>query len=134
MKTVLVLDDEPAVLEFLRHVLRHYTVIEATTAEQALDLFKNHARQVNLLIADLTLPKSSGIQVALLLRGAVPELPVILTSGYSVGDWTVRDYTDLQRLGGTSVAMLPKPFQIQELLNIVGELIGGVPSEIARTA
>ena len=134
MKTVLVLEDEPGVLEFLRNVLSHYTVIEATTAEQALHLFKTHARQVDLLIADLTLPKSSGIQVALLLRKTVPELPVILTSGYSVNDWTVRNYTDLQRLGGISVAMLPKPFQIQELLNIVGELIGGVPSEIASTA
>ena len=133
MKTVLVLQDEPGV-EFLRNALRQYTVIEATTAEQALHLFKTHARQVDLLIADLTLPKSSGIQVACLLRSELPDLPVILTSGYPVSDWSVRDYSDLQRAGATSVALLSKPFQIQELLNRVDELIGGAASEIAGTA
>ena len=124
MKTVLVLEDEPAVLEFLRNVLRQYTVIEATTAEQALHLFKTHARQVDLLIADVTLPQSSGIHVALLLRSEFADLPVILTSGYSVSDWTVRDCTDLQRLGSNSVALLQKPFQVQDLLNLVRERLG----------
>jgi CheY-like chemotaxis protein len=82
----------------------------------------------------VTLPKSSGIQVALLLRSEIPDLPVILTSGYPVSDWTGRDYTDLQRLGSTSVALLSKPFQIQDLMRSVCELTGAVPSEIAKTA
>jgi DNA-binding response OmpR family regulator len=134
MKTVLMLEDESGVMEFLRDMLKQYTVIEATTAEQALRLFRDHGPNVDLLIADLSLPKSSGVQVALLLRAEVPDLPVILTSGYPVSDWTGRDYTDLQRLGSTSVALLSKPFQIHELLTMVRVLTGGVPSEIARTA
>ena len=134
MKTVLVVEDEPNLIAFLHSVLKHYTVIEATNAEQALQAFTRAGRQVDLLISDVTLQKTSGIQVALLLRSEIPHLPVILTSGYPVSDWTGRDYTDLQRLESTSVALLPKPFQIQELLNSVGELIGGAGSEIARTA
>jgi CheY-like chemotaxis protein len=134
MKTLLLLEDEPDVMEFLREVLKPYTVIEATNAEQAIRLFTRHGRHVDLLVSDVTLPKSSGIQVALLLRLEAPDLPVILTSGYPVSDWTGRDYTDLQRLGASSVALLPKPFQIRDLLLKVGELVGDVPSEIARTA
>lgn len=134
MKTLLVLEDEPDVIKVLRDVLKRYTITEATNAEQALRLFREHGRQIELLVADVTLPASSGIHVALLLRVAIPDLPVILTSGYPVSDWTGRDYTDLQRLGSTSVALVPKPFQIRSLLLKVGELVGDVPSEIAKTA
>lgn len=135
MKTILVLEDEPDVLEFLRAVLKQkYMVIGATDAEQALRLFTEHGRHVDLLVSDVTLPKSSGIQVALLLRSEIPDVPVLLTSGYPVSDWTGRDYADLQRLGSTSVALLSKPFQIHELLTMVRELTGAAPSEIAKTA
>jgi len=134
MKTVLVVEDEPNLIAFLHSVLKHYTVIEATNAEQALQAFTRAGRQVDLLISDVTLQNTSGIQVALLLRSEIPHLPVILTSGYPVSDWTGRDYTDLQRLGTTSVALMPKPFQIRDLLLKVGELVGEAPSEIAKTA
>jgi CheY-like chemotaxis protein len=134
MKTVLVLEPEPDTMEFLRGVLKQYTIIAATDVEQALRLFTRHGRQVDLLISDVTLPKSSGIQVALLLRSEIPDLPVILTSGYPVSDWTGRDYTDLERLGSTSMALLSRPFQIRDLSLKVGELIGDVQPEIAKTA
>jgi CheY-like chemotaxis protein len=134
MKTVLVLEDEPDVMEFLRAVLKQYTVIEATDAEQALRAFTRIRGRVDLFVSDVTLPKSSGIQVAQILRSEIPDLPVLLTSGYPVSDWTGRDYTDLQRLGTTSMALLSKPFQIGDLLLKVGELAGDLRPEIAKTA
>ena len=96
MKTLLLLDDEPAVIKLLRHVLK-YELIEATTAEQALRLFIGRDRQIDLLVADVSLPTSSGIQVALLLRLALPNLPVILASGYPVSAWSDRDFADMER-------------------------------------
>ena len=134
MKTVLVLEDKSSLMNLLRHMLKQFSLIEATTAEQALRLFIEHGRQVDLLVADLTLPTSSGILVALLLRAEIPDLPVILTSGYPVSDWTGRDYTDLQRLGSTSVELLSKPFQTQVLSDAVRKLIEAPQNERARTA
>ena len=128
MKTLLVLEDETSLLRLMRLMLKEYKLIEAVTAEEAIRLFTEHGRHVNLLVADVTLPISSGIQVALLLRSEVPDLPVLLTSGYPVSDWTGREYTDLQRLGSTSVALLSKPFQAQALLNAVRELTGAETS------
>ena len=81
MKTLLVLEDNPALMMFLRLTLEPYDLIEASTAEQALRLFAERGRQVDLLIADLHLPKSSGIQVAMILRSEIPNLPV-LRRGY----------------------------------------------------
>ena len=56
MKTLLVLEDEPSVMKLLRHMLKEYHVIEATTPEEALILFTDLNYQVDLLVADLTLP------------------------------------------------------------------------------
>jgi hypothetical protein len=51
MKTLVVLEDESDVMDFLRRMLPQYSLIEATTAQQALRLFIDHGRQVDLLIA-----------------------------------------------------------------------------------
>ncbi len=134
MKTLLVLDDHPGVVDFLRDILRQYRVLEAATAEQALHLFRTYSREIDLLLSDVTLPRSSGIQIALLLRSEIPDLPVILTSGYPVSDWKDRDCTDLQRLGSTKVSLLAKPIQVQDLLTTIDNLTGAGPSEIGRTA
>src|SRR5260370_41846289 len=101
-KALLVLEDNPSVMMVLRLMLEQYSLIEASTAEQALRLFIDHGRKIELLVADVTLPTSSGIQVALLLRKEIPTLRVILTSGYPVGAWSDGDSADLVRLGSTS--------------------------------
>lgn len=134
MKTLLVLDDEPQLLKLLRHVLNQYKVLEAATADQALELFSEHDRRVDLLIADVTLPTRSGIAVALLLRFEVPDMPVILTSGYPVSDWSPRDCGDLERLGSKSVAILQKPFLAQELVGAVCRLTGESQTAATSTA
>src|ERR1035437_5257585 len=135
VKTILVLEDESMLLKLLGLVLsQDYCVLKASTAEQALSLFIEHSRQVDLLVADLSLPKSSGILVALLLRSVIPGLPIILTSGYPVNSWCERDAADLHRLGSTSVVVLQKPFPSQALLKTVRELIGETQTELAITA
>ena len=134
MKTILLLEDESFVMKLLRHMLDRYSLIEATTAAQALQLFTERDRQIDLLVADLTLPTSSGIQVALVLRAGNPGLPVILTSGYPVSDWSARDSEDLESLGGNTVTIIQKPFPGEVLSNAVWELIGEAQSEKARTA
>lgn len=134
MKTLLVLEDEPILMVLLRHMLKQYSLIEAATAEQALRLFNEHGRRIDLLLADVTLPKSSGIQVALLLRSEMPRLPVILTSGFPVGVWAAREAADLQRLGSSAVAVIQKPFQAGVIRNTIREMIGMEPLEAVRTA
>ena len=132
--TLLVLEENPFVMTVLRLMLDQYSLIEASTAEHALRLFIDHGRKIDLLVADVTLPTSSGIQVALLLRSRTPTLPVILTSRHPVSAWNDRDSADLERLGSRSVMLLQKPYQCKALSDAVCELIGAVPSEVARTA
>jgi CheY-like chemotaxis protein len=133
MKAILVLEDEPSLMKLLRHTLRDYRMIEATTAEEALLLFIDHDYLVDLLVADLTLPAKSGAQVALHFRSKIPDLPVILTSGYPVSGWTERDSADLRKLG-QPVAVLQKPFTGHRLLEAICDLTGCPPGWKARIA
>jgi CheY-like chemotaxis protein len=134
VKTLLVLEDEPSIMKLLRHTLTDYRLIEAATAEEALLLFTNEDYLVDLLVADLTLPASSGVQVALHLRSRNPDLPVILTSGYPASGWSERDSAGLRRLGESTVAVLQKPFSGHKLLNLIGDLTGRPLLWKARTA
>ncbi len=133
MKTVLVLANESIVRAILRYMMKRYNVIEAATPEEALTFFRDHHDQIDLLLADVTLPTISGTQVALLFRFQNPNLPVILTSDHSVNDWPSRDYTDLERLGSSGMLFLQKPFSGQVLSNAVRQLIGA-PPELVRKA
>lgn len=132
MKTLLLLEDEELVMHLLHHILAQFNLLEANTAAEALRLVADHDRQIDLLLADVSLPASSGIQVALLLRSRVPGLPVILMSGYPVTGWSKRDIVDLENLGSHSVTILQKPFRAHVLFDAVGELIGA-PAKV-RTA
>jgi CheY-like chemotaxis protein len=134
MQTLLVLEDEPAVMMLLRHMLKQYRLFAASTAQQALGLFAGHNREIDLLVADVTLPTISGIEVALLLRQDAPNLPVILISGYPASFWDEMDSTDLELLGSNSVLIIQKPFRAQELLNAVCQLIGAPQLSEAGTA
>lgn len=130
-KTLVLSDGRPSLARVLHRVLKLHTLLEANTAEQALQLFKNNAREIDLLFADVTVETSSGIQVAHILRSEIPDLPVILTSVLPVGRWNDRDSADLQRLGWRSLAVLQEPVSGTMLSNTVLELIGSSQGGIA---
>ena len=110
MKTILLLDDEVSLMKLMSHVLvrRGYVVWESSNAEEAIARFLDVKGQIDILVADVNLPSSTGIQVALLLRAELPTLRVILTSGYARSDWQGRDAADLERLGLDSLKILQK--------------------------
>ena len=134
MSVILLLEDDPVVMVYMRRILKQYPLIEATSAEEALRLFNECGRQVDLLVANLTLPASSGIEVALALRSELPSLPVIVTSGFPAGIWSRRNSADLGRLGSDFIAIIEKPIQAQVFLNTVRRMLGAFWDEIARTA
>ena len=134
MSVILLLEDDPVVMVYMRRILKQYPLIEATSAEEALRLFNECGRQIDLLVANLTLPASSGIEVALALRLELPILPVIVTRGFPAGIWSRRNSADLGRLGSDFIAIIEKPIQAQVFLNTVRRMLGAFWDEIARTA
>jgi PAS domain S-box-containing protein len=116
---ILLVEDEDNVRDFARRALCEggYEVLEATSAEEALDIFENEERKVDLIFSDVVLPAKSGLQLVEELLSVSPELHVLLSSGYTdqKSQWSVIDERGL--------AFLPKPYDISELLRTIRETI-----------
>jgi signal transduction histidine kinase len=84
-ETVLLAEDEPPVRAVARQVLeRHgYTVLEAPSAESALDIATRYSGTIHLLLTDVIMPGMNGRELATRLAGLRPEARVIFMSGYT---------------------------------------------------
>jgi PAS domain S-box-containing protein len=85
-ETILLVEDEHSVRVTTRRVLesKGYTVLEATSTREALELWQSHAGEIALLLTDIVMPGGmTGRDLADQLWGQRPGLKVIFMSGYS---------------------------------------------------
>ena len=84
---ILLVEDEFTVLELTQRLLESagYRVWKAASADEALELWRTQAAEVDLLLTDLVMPGTlTGRELALRLHQEKPQLKVILMSGYSI--------------------------------------------------
>ena len=120
--TILAVDDDPAVLGFLDHVLRGagYRVLLADGGWRAIETYENSPSPVNLLVTDVIMPDLTGPVVAERLRSRQPDLAVLFISGYHDADL-------VQRFVKTrGFTLLPKPFTVDGLLRGVEASLGSL--------
>ncbi len=118
-ETVLLVEDDPAVLKLARRMLDAlgYRVVGAATPGEALDLAKSHEGQIHLLITDVVMPEMSGRDLAAGLCGLFPQLRVLFMSGYTANVIAHRGVLD------AGVHFVQKPFSREELAARVREAL-----------
>lgn len=114
----LVVDDDPGVRSLYVLVLRQAgaTVTSSGVPSEAVDLIDLQAPDV--VITDLHMPKHDGIWLLEKVKARLPDVPVILVSGYIDEPQLGR----LRRLGFADV--LAKPLPVSELANTVARVVG----------
>jgi len=119
--TILLIEDNEAVRNSSLRVLQDsgYTVFEASSGAQALQLWRNRSQAIDLLLVDLAMPGMSGPQVAQRLRARFPKLRVLYISGY-VPSPTAQIQED--------VVLFRKPFSSEALLQKVRETLNQPPA------
>jgi nitrogen-specific signal transduction histidine kinase len=82
--TVLVVEDDHDVRDYVASILRelHYRVLEAHDAETALGLIARDDVRVDLLLSDVVLPGTNGVQLAKEFKSRRPEAKVLFMTGY----------------------------------------------------
>jgi two-component system, cell cycle sensor histidine kinase and response regulator CckA len=113
---ILAVEDEKGILDLARNVLRDagFKVYTAANAIQALDLWKNHNSDFDLLLTDVVMPGGlSGKELAEKLRADKKDLKVIFTSGYSINVLGV----GMRLIDGLSY--LQKPYRADTLIRAV---------------
>ena len=116
---VLVADDEPIVLDAGCALLESmgFTVITAEDGEAAIARFLEHLDRLRLVILDQTMPRMSGADAFRAIRRLRPDLPVILSSGYSEEE--VGDALQAEGLDG----FLQKPYRLADLEGVVRRVL-----------
>jgi PAS domain S-box-containing protein len=118
-ETILVVEDQLEVRGIIRATLLRngYTVLEATTGEEALAVSRGHTSPIHLLFTDVVMPGLSGRRLAQTLAGERPGLRVIYTSGYT--DDAIVRHGVLE----PGLAFLQKPYTSNALLRKVREVL-----------
>ena len=82
---ILVVDDEPMILQANDEILKKlgYKVVSLDSPEHALEMFRNDPYGFDLVLTDMTMPKLTGENLAKKMMVIRPEIPIILTTGYS---------------------------------------------------
>jgi two-component system, cell cycle sensor histidine kinase and response regulator CckA len=119
-RTVLVVDDEASVREFVDRALTFagYRTVVASDGPEALAIFEATG-PFDLLVTDLRMPQMMGDELARQLRLADPALKVLYLTGYS--DELFRDRSTLW----SDEAFLDKPQGVDALLEAVSLLLFG---------
>jgi signal transduction histidine kinase/ActR/RegA family two-component response regulator len=83
-ETVLVVEDEETLKEAVRLILsmKGYTVLTAEDGNQAVEMYRDHVKEIALVVCDFGLPRYNGHEVLRRLRAINPEVKFILASGY----------------------------------------------------
>ena len=118
-QTVLLVEDDPSVRLLVREVLEEldYRAIEADRADAAIAVLRSD-RTIDLMVSDVGLPGMNGRQLAEVARDHRPDLPILFITGYAENAATRAGFL------GTNMAMITKPFAIEELSGKVREMIG----------
>ena len=119
--TVLLVEDEAAVRMFGARALRNkgYKVLEADSGEGALEVIGNAGQPIDLIISDVVMPGMDGHTLIKRVRRELPDVKVILMSGYA------EDVSAAEIERDPTIHFLAKPFTLKGLAGKVKELMAG---------
>ncbi|MDA4848246.1 cell cycle histidine kinase CckA [Hoeflea poritis] len=117
--TVLLVEDEEAVRRGGKRMLetRGYTVHEAGSGVEALDVIKELDGDVDIVVSDVVMPEMDGPTLLRELRKEYPDMKFIFVSGYAE-DAFAKNLPENAQFG-----FLPKPFSLKQLATAVKEVI-----------
>jgi len=116
---VLLVEDEEAVRRGGKRMLetRGYTVHEAGSGAEALDIMEELEGKVDIVVSDVVMPEMDGPTLLTELRKTYPDMKFIFVSGYA------EDAFARNLPAGAKFGFLPKPFSLKQLAVVVRETL-----------
>jgi PAS domain S-box-containing protein len=110
-ETILLVEDEPMILEVTTAMLqlRGYTVLAASSPDKAIQIAKEHASKINLLITDVVMPEMDGRTLADKISTLYPGICFLFMSGYTA------NVIESQGILDDGVDFIQKPFSMADM-------------------
>lgn len=127
-QTILVVDDEPMVLDLFEEILskERYTLLTANNGKEALELVRK--KTPDLVILDLKLPDVSGIETLRRINRLSENTEVIIITGYGSMETT----RAAMRLGAYDY--ITKPFDIDYIRALIEDALSAAPGSLVQKA
>jgi signal transduction histidine kinase/DNA-binding response OmpR family regulator len=121
METVLLIEDEPAVREIAKRVLRRqgYAVLEAASGAEALATSAAFAADIDLVISDAVMPGIGGAEAVRLLQEQRPGMKALIMSGYTDDEMVRRGIVS------SAIPFVQKPFLLADFARAVRDALDG---------
>ena len=118
-EVVLLVEDETGVRELAREYLQMngYKVIEAPDGATALSIYRQHQKEIDLVVADMVMPCMSGPELFERMKEINPGVRVIVSSGYS------QDQEGRRMLRHGCLGYLQKPYNLESLDHLVRNVL-----------
>jgi PAS domain S-box-containing protein len=119
-ETVLLAEDEEAMKEFTKKLLEEYgyKVITAASGQEAIDEFKAHKDEIQLLLFDVIMPNRNGKEAYEEIKKIRPDIKVLFMSGYPA------DIIHKHEIVEKGFAYIEKPASPTKLLRKIREVLG----------
>ncbi|KPJ69716.1 hypothetical protein AMJ44_02510 [candidate division WOR-1 bacterium DG_54_3] len=118
-KHILVIDDQESTRRIISQMLidQGYQVTPAADGKEGLALFNQNPEAIDLILADINMPKIDGFEFLKRVKHRSPASPVIFLTGINV---------DVAKIVGEEYkvdGIIKKPFQVEEILKIIEKVI-----------
>jgi CheY-like chemotaxis protein len=132
-KTVLIVDDEPDVVDYFAGILERagFDVVTASNGREALDCVKE--KKPDFISLDLVMPEKSGIRFLYELRKnrEWARIPIMIVTAHARDDLGRKDFEEIfsDRTAAGPMIYLEKPVKPERFLNNVKRILGLAPLE-----
>jgi two-component system cell cycle sensor histidine kinase/response regulator CckA len=128
MRTILLAEDEPSVRRLVAGILAQagFNVLEADSGAMAIEVCRKYTGQIDLMLADVVMPGMSGVEAARRALDLLPDLKVLLMSGYT------DDMIVTHGLPTADTTLINKPFAPGELTRTIRAVLRGDSTGASR--
>lgn len=116
---ILLVDDEETIRDITSQMLddRGYKVVVLANGQEAVDYYREHYREIDIVILDMIMPKMNGHEAFIMMKKINPGIRALLSSGYSIEE-------DAQTLLKKGIkGFLQKPYRLAELTQMINQAL-----------
>ncbi len=123
-ESILLLDDDKAVVDLLRYILGDlgYRVAATSDPQEGIHMFQRNPGGFDVVIVDLLMPEVTGVEIIRKVRSLRPEIPVIVCTGHPQPGDVLKD------LGPGPIELVPKPLSVKSLSSALKKVLDPSPA------
>jgi len=118
-KIVLYVEDDLALQSNIKQILGNFfdEVLIASDGDEAIDIYLQNQNRIDLMITDINMPKTNGIELSKYIREYDKKLPIVIISAYTNTDYLL-DSIDLN-----IISYITKPFTTKKVFLLLDKIL-----------